>query len=456
MSPFDMMFGDDDPLSMFSLMFLKRSITAKLGDLMERFTLKMKREFHRNKPALRVILERKYSVDETLRVISKHLTQQVEGGAMMLTGDALFDGCFSLAGANELEQAVYLGAGIRKSMVVLHENATEVDIAPGRASVRFPGKMAVKSEMIQGHIAVIISIMDEFAAGMEDDAANRKKIIRNLRSEESPEAKLRMLKALISFYSVDDETAALLENLLEDENPEVRIEAAAKLGEQGRAALMQMFEGLPVRKSGLAALVIGKLAESDAQLQGNFVKKLAMKSHNPEVRVRVEELIRHQGDYHPPKIFMELFEKSGDREIRRALFSAIVAGVKRSGETPDDFFTGCLVDVDRQVRLGAIRELGAAGGPSCVEALCRCAESFGSDTTGAPILVRISLVRRDRAERDEARTALEKIRSRLGSAGEGWLSVTRPADAEGALSRTDSAGEGALSEGESHIDAEKK
>ncbi|HPA71292.1 MAG TPA: hypothetical protein PKY31_03430 [Spirochaetota bacterium] len=456
MSPFDMMFGDDDPLSMFSLMFLKRSITAKLGDLMERFTLKMKKVSHEGAPSLWVVIERKGEADRPLRVVSKSLAQNVSETADALTGDPGFDERFSLAGANELESAVFLGSETRKRLLETLDEAAGLDVEPGLATILFQGGAIIKSGKLAERIAGVAMIMDELAAGMGDDAANRKKIIRNLRSEESPEAKLRMLKALISFYSVDDETAALLENLLEDENPEVRIEAAAKLGEQGRAALMQMFEGLPVRKSGLAALVIGKLAESDAQLQGNFVKKLVMKSHNPDVRVRVEELIRHQGDYHPPKIFMELFEKSGDREIRRALFSAIVAGVKRSGETPDDFFTGCLVDVDRQVRLGAIRELGAAGGPSCVEALCRCAESFGSDTTGAPILVRISLVRRDRAERDEARTALEKIRSRLGSAGEGWLSVTRPADAEGALSRTDGAGEGALSEGESHIDAEKK
>jgi len=451
-----MMRGDDDPLSMFSLMFLKRSITAKLGDALDPFVLKLKREFHRVGPALRVILERKYRAEETLRVVSKHLTQQVEDGAMMLTGDKLFDGLYSLAGANELERAVFLGAGTRKSLAGLHEDATEVNIASGRASVRFSGKRVVKSGRLEKHIAGIISIMDELAAGTSDDAANRKKIIRNLRAEDSPEARLRMLKALLSFYSVDDETAALLETFLEDENPEVRIEAAAKLGDRGRAALVEMLEGLPVRKSGLAALIIGKLSESDGELPGNFVKKLAMKSHEPDTRGRVEELIRHQGDYHPPAFFRDLFEKSASREIRRALFGAIVAGVKRSKKGRDDFFTGCLIDVDRQVRLGAIRELGDTGGSSCVEALRRCAESSGSDKTGAPILVRISLVRRDRAERDEARRALEMIRSRLGSAGEGWLSVTRPADAEGSLSRADGAGEGALSDGESVIDGERK
>jgi len=448
--------GDDDPLSMFSMMFLKRSITAKLGDLMDRFTLKMKKVSHGGAPSLWVVIERKGEAERPLRVVSKSLAGNVPETVDALTGDPGFDERFSLAGANELESAVFLGPDTRKRLLETLGEAVGLDVESGLATILFQGGAIVKSGKLAERIAGVAMIMDEFAAGMGDDAANRKKIIRNLRAEVNPETRLRMLKALLSFYSADDDTIALLETLLDDESLEVRIEAAAKLGDRGRAALMKTLEGLPVRKPGLAALIIGKLAEGDGELPGNFVKKLALKSHEPDTRVRVEELIRHQGDYHPPSFFRGLFEKSASREIRRALFSAVVTGVKRSKKAWDDFFTECLVDVDRQVRLGAIRELGDTGGPSCVEALRRCAESSGSDKTGAPILVRISLVRRDRAERDEARRALEMIRSRLGSAGEGWLSVTLPANAEGALSNADGAGEGALSDGKSAIDGERK
>ena len=74
MSPFDIQLkGDDNPLSFFSLMFLKRSLAAELGDTIDRFVLNLKRVMHQGRSVLRVTLERKSPAAESLRVISKHL-----------------------------------------------------------------------------------------------------------------------------------------------------------------------------------------------------------------------------------------------------------------------------------------------------------------------------------------------------------------------------------------------
>jgi hypothetical protein len=436
---------DDNPLSFLSLMFLKRSLAAELGDTVERFVMKLKRVKHQGFPALWITLERKSESSEAVRVISKHLASGVDGAVSPLTGDELFDRCFMLAGANELECAVFLGAETRKLLLEINENAAGLDVEPGLATILFRGSKIARSGKLAKLITDVIGIMDGFAGGMADDAANKGKIIRNLREEGHPGVRLCMLKALLSFYSVDDEITGLLEKLSDDVNPEVRIEAAARLGERGRAMLIGMLDDLPVRKSGIASLIIGKLAESDGELPGNLVKKLAMKSHDPDARVRVEALIRQQGDHHPPSFFRKIFEKNTHRDTRRALFDAIVTGVRLSNREWDGFFTGGLADIDRHVRTGSLRMLGDKGGPECIEALRLCAEPVENIATADPLLVRIAVVRRDRAERDEARRAIERIRSRHEGAEGGWLSVVEVSGKDGALSIADTAGEGALS-----------
>ena len=237
-----------------------------------------------------------------------------------------------------------------------------------------------------------------------------------------------MLKALLSFYAVDDEITGLLDELLKDKSLEVCVVAASRLGEKGRDLLVKMLDTAQAGKANVAALFIDTIVEAEAKVPLPLLKRLVARARDPELRGSIKSLIVSQGEYHPPSFFRELFEKGAIHGIRDALFDAIVIGVRRSDCGWDDLFLKCLEDDDRHIRLGSTCVLGDTGDISSVE----------------PMLA-ISETRIDPLERDELRHAVEKIQSRQEGAEGGWLSLSRPVETEGSLSMADGAGEGALS-----------
>lgn len=419
---------DDNPLSYFSLMFLKRSLVAELGDAIDPFVLKLKRVMRQGRPVLLVVLERKNAAEEYLRVISKHLALRVNDAAKPLTGDEVFDSRFALVDTNELECAIFLGAGARNSLVKLYDEAVELDVAPARASVLYGRQMIVKSGKLAGCIGETIGIMDELAAGMGDDVSNRKKIIRNLKGESCPDARPRMLKALLSFYSIDDDITGLLKVLVKDENPMVRAEAAAKLGDEGRTILVKMLENAPAGEIDLTMLLIDRIVDTEAAVPRPLLKKMIARVRDTKLRGSVENFIVSQGDHHPPSLFEDFFERSQIHGVRHALFRAIVTGVKRSNRGWDDFFLKCIEDDDQEIRLESMKALGDTGGIGSVEALLKIID----------VLIEGPL-------REEARQAVKKIQSRQEGVEGGWLSIEKPSEKDGALSVPDGSCEGALS-----------
>jgi len=410
----------DTTLTLFDRVLLRHALVRELGDAADPFTLKLNRKTSRGVPCLRVIIARRDTVLEVLRVISSSVIPRVPGAVKSGTGDGSFDDAFALSGANDLECAALLGAETRKELLAVNESVLELDIAPGRCEFLVDSRWIPRTGKLPGLIGRVITLMNAFAGGMADDAANRKKIITNIREEIVPEMKRRMLDALLSFYSMDEEMESLLGELLDDPDPGVRVEAAARLGEKGRAILAKMLETVPSGNSALAALIIGKLVDGEGKLPRKLIRSMALRPHDPALRGGIVSLVMQQGEYHPPSFFRETFEQSGIRGIRRALFHAIIAGAKRTKHGWDGFFLGCLEKGDLVMRLDSIKVLGEIGGVECVERL----------------LV-IARAKRKGVERDAARRAVEKIQSRLEGAEGGWLSVTTPGEKDGALSRAD-------------------
>jgi len=221
----------------------------------------------------------------------------------------------------------------------------------------------------------------------------KKKLIANVQSDEEPEVRKNNLRALMSGFRMDNEIKTVLKKALLDMDVSVQIEAAQHLGKAGMKH-------------------IAALLKDQAHLNRNTVLKAV-------------EILGTEKYADSIPLLIELY----NNKILKFCRPEIIEAVKNIGEsTATGFLLKELDTAGSDVLVPVIEALGVCGGVDAVEPLYRA----GRNSLNPSV-------------RNAVQNSIGKIQARLGNVESGWLTLSVPGAADGALSFADDAGKGSLS-----------
>ena len=304
-------------------------------------------------------------------------------------GDDDFNNALTVRASRPETMLSLLCSGARDDMLRLVKKSCRLDISEKNIAAVNEAYYFESAENIAGTVRLLLSLRK--ALTREGDT--RKRLIDNMNSETHAEVRVRTIRALISDFPVDDEIRSVLNESLNDRSDSVKIEAARHLGERGMAYLVGM---------------LGDRADLRDDDAADIVKILTENMHEAGIPV-----------------LRKIFGTTGSMTLLKEILRAFASF---GDESLNDVLTDRLSRDEDEIRIDIIDALGRCGRVSTVEMLAGLASSSMN-----PFVKRA------------AQKSINRIQARLGGVEEGWLSIAEASGAEGALSMTDAAGDGALS-----------
>lgn len=228
---------------------------------------------------------------------------------------------------------------------------------------------------------------------MTKPATIKNKLITNVQSDEEPEVRKNNLRALMSGFRMDNEIKTMLEKALLDMDFSVQIEAAQYLGKTGMKH-------------------IATLLKDTVRLNKDDVLKAV-------------EIIGKEKYAAAIPLLIELYNNKNLKFCRPEILEA----VKNIGDSAAaGFLLKELETAGSDVLIPFIEALGTCGGVDAVEPLYRSGKNSFNP-----------------AVRNAVQNSIGKIQARLGNVESGWLTLSAPDAADGALSFADDTEKDALS-----------
>ncbi len=324
----------------------------------------------------------------------------------LTTGDPQFDRTFRVDG-KEASALAAVGPDARRHLSALVDY--DARVSARTLSVEFEGAG------LKGH--ELVAILRRCVAAVRALGVPPKgvsiRLAENLANERLPQIRLRLLRALAAHCKGSPGLERALQHSLEDEDPELRLEAAVLAGgPAGRACL----EGL--------------LAGSEDAVEAKALAALeALGSEDASLRAFILEALRSGGPLLQREALRLAVERPDPAQLEEVLPLA---------QSPDD-----------GVREGAARALGALGQPRAEETLIRlladpvaavqresasALEGIGTLAAVAPLLPLAQTITSRDGVREAAREAARAIQARHAVVGSGGLSLVDEPASSGALS----------------------
>jgi HEAT repeat protein len=320
-------------------------------------------------------------------------------GASLTTGDPHFDALVEVRG-DPVVAAAFLGASMRR--FILRAAAYPARFDHGVLDLQLP-EVPQRTTSLVSAVRATVALARRMTAPRNLAA----RLTSNALRDPVPAVRLNCLERLRE--SFPGGARPVLRAAMRDPDGAVRLQAAIALGAEGRTALL-----------GLA-----KDARLDEAIQARAIATLD--------RVPVQELSR---------ILATAMKRS-----RRAVALAVVTALGDSGTGSAVASLAPLVGAaDPEIRLSAIRALGATDQPAAQGALIEALDSdasgareaaaralgeLGTVTSVAPLRAAVDAHPLDLGLRRIARRAIEAIQARAAGAAPGQLSVTDDAGAGG-------------------------
>ncbi|HPA70898.1 MAG TPA: HEAT repeat domain-containing protein [Spirochaetota bacterium] len=300
-------------------------------------------------------------------------------------GDPAFDERMLVQAAEPLKLLAFLDADARSAILSIDTHSIDFWFTSSELMVSFHQGDFSGDRRFDLVMEMVHRLLENFFRG---------KIILNqyvdmVRYDTVPGVRLAAIGALASLYPADSKAVALFRECLQDDNFNIVFAAASALGEEGMAHIAGMLSG-----------------EKDL---------------TPEKRIKI---IQAFGKYGYRKAIPVLIDIYNDDEAVEILGTFEKLG--------DDSCCEFLMKL-----------LGISGSrlqPHIRDALAAC----GTAETVKQLRDRAKVVKR-KVVRSVYDDIADRIVARLGNARDGWLSAPESAPMDGALSRHDTAGEGALS-----------
>ncbi len=304
------------------------------------------------------------------------------------TGDPEFDERMLVQGAEPRKLLAFLNQDVRSAILKLDSSSIDFWFTWNELVLSFRGGEGTVNRRVERTMETIHRILDDF---FSEKGLNERYILL-VRYDTVPGVRLAALGALAARYPSDAKSVVLFRECLDDKNFSIAFGAAVALGEEGMAHLAKMLAG-------------GKDLKSENRI----------------------EIIRAFGKHGYcagiPVLLDLLYGTSNEEEIE------ILNVLKDLGDAScSDFLLKKLPRTDPEVQ------------PHIRDALAAC-----GTTETVKKLRAMSTVVRGRVIRSIYDDIADRIAARLGKTSGGWLSEPETAPMEGALSRNDLAGEGALS-----------
>lgn len=241
-------------------------------------------------------------------------------------------------------------------------------------------------------LADFLGLFHETARILDRGADPRKLLMENIAVEAIPPVIAANIEALADNFDMDDGLQGVLLPCLNHESREVQVSAARHLGDAGMAHLAKMLEDKET-PAALLGEIVGVIRDCGYRTAATPLGKLYAKTEDAALRVKTIECL---GSF-------------GNKKL-------------------SPFIVQALEDADSDVRGAAVKALAKSGTVEAVEPLGKFAAS-----TLNPFL------------KSEIQKAIEAIQAGINTGDRGMLSVSKGDDLDGALSRDDIPGEGALS-----------
>jgi len=269
-----------------------------------------------------------------------------------------------------------------------------------------------------------------FARRLEPPADVARRIAENLRDEPLPGVRVRSLTVLVREFPDHPATREALLAAREDPDAEVRLRAAAELGEEGRDVLLALAEGEGAEDATTARAVTALGTRLDPGEARRLLSQALRTRRTATARACIEVLGRQRGPDSVAMLARVLAVERGELAVAAA--DALGATRDPAAEAP---LVEALDSRPRELRLAAARALGLVGTAAAVPPL-KAAEARHSDLARA------------------ARQAIAEIQARLTGAEPGQLSLATAPGEAGQLSLADADPAGRLTLAESVAGAE--
>ena len=347
-------------------------------------------------------------IPRTLKIDKQRFTSglsRLSGRKGIVTGDQSFDRIAHVSGQEHVALAA-LDHETRKKISLLVSLGGQVK--DGRVEIR-QHRIAAKPERILACVMLVVDVADGLK--LPEDTSDH--LRDNVRTDPRPLVRLRNLRELTEKYGDVDSTQKLLGRSLRDTDPQVRLFAAQRVGDDGLETLLSLaaHAQIPSTTRGDALLHLG------ANFSGRRVEKTlleGLQNSNSEVRLGAIQGLASHLEREVTAALVEHVEVE-DEACAEALALVLAERHSVSVEAP---LLHILKSPGERGRIAAVKVLGRRGTVAAVEPLW--ATTRGS-SAGSNVKLAV-------------REAINRIQARAGSVDGGRLSVVPPSAGPGELS----------------------
>ncbi len=322
-------------------------------------------------------------------------------------GDEVFDSEVEVHGPADRVRAL-LDAETRTIVRGMLHNRLEL---PGRPAVTVRGPVSIEYGDLYAHLpenpppppselVEVVGALLVVAERFERPASLSERLARSIESEPQWRVRLRGLELLATSYPNDRATAEALRRGLADEVPEVRLQAAIALGDEGRATLLEIASAEDVEDATAAHAidVLGDRFPADAALAVLRHALRRRRLHTADACIQL--LGRVGGETATPVLCRVLVVETGQLAV-----AAAQALKKCAGPEAEEALLEALGHGEPDLAVPVLEALGRCGSAGAVLPIQEAAEDAGDDVRRA------------------ARQAVATIQSRLPGASPGQLSL---------------------------------
>lgn len=311
------------------------------------------------------------------------------GGGDFIVGDKKFDDAMLITATNCSDILALMNDEIRNRIKKVSGYCSVLEISNSWIKALVYSTSFPSPDLMVWFVNELIAISND----MTKPEPLKKKLITNVQSDEEPEVRINNLRALMSGFRMDNEIKTMLEKALLDMDFSVQIEAAQHLGKTGMKHIAALLKD-PVRLN------------KDDVLKA--VDIIGTEKYAAAIPLLIELYNNKNLKFCRPEI-LEALKYIGDSAAAGFLLKELDAAGS------DDL-------------IPVIEALGTCGGVDAVEPLYRSGKNSFNP-----------------AVRNAVQNSIGKIQARLGNVESGWLTLSAPDAADGALSFADNAGKGSLS-----------
>jgi HEAT repeat protein len=305
-------------------------------------------------------------------------------------GDKAFDNAFSIEGPVPLVASL-LDAEVRSLITQIDATSHQFEIVGREIGLR------VTNEAVPIVLPLLLDLGRRFARA--EDTAHR--LAGN--SLQDPQAGVRLLnlRLLAREFPAEGMTGDTLRQACADPSPEVRLQAATGLGDEGRGALLELAERMV--DDACSAQAVRNLGEALPFDRARDLLLAALRWRRTRTALACMEALGRSGEAAAVDALAEVLE----REIGELAAAAALALKETGRGEAEPPLVQALRSEESEVRMAAVRALGQVGSATAVLPLKEVEES--------------SLL--DREQRRAARQSIAEIQARLPGASPGQLSL---------------------------------